>query len=391
MKSSRPVGIWFLVSAFVVFAMAVIGAITRLTDSGLSIVDWHAVTDILPPQTQAQWLAAFAKYQTSPQYRLVTHGMSLDRYQHIYFWEWLHRLWGRVVLGAVLVLPFAYFGMRGYITRRKLRVIAVVFALGALQGFVGWFMVRSGLDQRPSVSQYRLAMHLAMALGIFAVLLWNGLCWTWPLPLNANPGSGAKAIRQHAAVGLGFVCTTMLWGAFVAGLHAGKYYNTFPKMDGYWIPPNLLYGRPAWMNFFANPLTVQFCHRVLAMSTALVLVSLGFRAYIAAIPVNAKMLGLGIIAGVVCQVTLGVSTLLNYVPVGLAAMHQAGAISVLTLVIVLLFLLRVPGGGALLSTKLAASKAPPQRTALRPQKQTQGSTAQAQQPAPNSQQTGKPP
>ena len=339
--ATYAVGVWLLVLASAVFVMAVIGAVTRLTESGLSMVDWHPVTDIMPPLSDAAWQRAFALYRSSPQYLDVNHGMTLAEYRHIYFWEWFHRLWGRVVLGATFALPLAGFAIRGRITKALLPRLLLILALGALQGFVGWFMVRSGLVDRPAVSHYRLAMHLALALVIYATLLWNGLALAFP---RLRGEGSAPSLRRHAVVALGLAALTMVWGAFTAGLRAGLVYNTFPLMAGAIVPPDLLFLHPAWLNFFEQHGTVQFTHRLLAVTTLGTLLTLWLRARRADIsPVARRISALLAVAGV-CQVALGISTLLLMVPVPLAAAHQAGAITVLTLLILLLFALGRRGG-----------------------------------------------
>ncbi len=348
-RSSRPVGYWLLFLAFAVFVMAIIGAITRLTGSGLSMVDWHPVTQTVPPLSDEAWQQAFALYRGSPQYFDVNHGMSLPEYKQIYFWEWFHRLWG-MTMGLAFAGGFVFFAARGYFTRgllpdRPLRWIAIfagLFLLGLAQGRIGWFMVQSGLEARPSVSHYRLAMHLTTALTLYAALIWSGLSLLYPIPSALAGSIKARALRAHALTALVLTALTMTWGAFVAGLHAGLVYNTFPLMGGHLTPPDLLFQHPAWLNFFENPPAVQFTHRVLAITTFLVVVTLWVRSLRGETPIIARKLAAILAIAALCQVGLGVSTLVLMVPVPLAAAHQAGAITVLTLLLGLLFALRPP-------------------------------------------------
>jgi cytochrome c oxidase assembly protein subunit 15 len=375
MKSMRPVGIWMLCLAALVVMMAVIGAVTRLTDSGLSIVDWELVGDILPPMSDAAWNHDFQIYQTTPQYHYITHGMTLAQYKHIFFWEWLHRLWARAVLGTALFVPFAIFAAKGYINRRVMRMLGVVFALAAFQGFMGWYMVRSGLEQRPSVSHYRLAAHLVVALLIYASLLWDGLSLLYPIHLMRGSIDAIDKLKKHAAIGLGLIALTMIWGAFVAGLRAGLMYNTFPLMGGHIVPSEWLYYQPAWINFFMNPATVQFTHRCLAITTGITLLVLVYRTWKVKLPESAQTIAMAIGFAVPAQIVLGISTLLHHVPVWMGALHQAGAITVLTLVIAFLFVLRKPRGGTILEKVLEPSRRPQSGMApSTPNMQSPGST-----------------
>jgi cytochrome c oxidase assembly protein subunit 15 len=335
--SQKIIGYWMLALAAMVFVMAIIGAVTRLTESGLSMVEWHLMTDMLPPLNTAAWQEAFDTYKTSPQYRLVMHGMTLADYKHIYFWEWLHRLWGRL-LGIVFALPLLWFIAAGKITRALLPRFLTLFTLGALQGFLGWFMVRSGLVDRPSVSHYRLAMHLMLAVVLYLTLLWNGLAILFPARRRVLSGP-ETGVFTHACIALGFAATTMVWGAFVAGLRAGLVYNTFPLMGGHLTPPDLLFLQPVWLNFFANPAAVQFTHRVLALTTLVVILSLWRHAAKAPLSLAAERVAAAAGIAALAQVGLGISTLLLMVPVPLAALHQAGALTVVTLLVCLIFAL----------------------------------------------------
>ncbi len=336
MKSERPVGFWLLFCAGMVFIMAVLGAITRLTGSGLSMVDWQPVQDLLPPLDAAAWGRQFAAYQQSPQYQTVNTGMTLDDYRHIFFWEWLHRLWGRLI-GIVFLLPFLWFLAAGRIRRSLAPKLALLFLLGALQGFVGWFMVRSGLVDRPSVSHYRLAMHLALALSLYAALVWAGLSI-----LIGKVRQADGSLKRHAWLALMAMATTMVWGAFVAGLQAGLIYNSFPLMGGHLLPPEMWFLHPLWLNFFANHAAVQFTHRALALTTATIILLLAIRGSHRARPKAVRFVSIALGLAVTVQVSLGIATLVYGVPVALGSLHQAGAITVLTALVSLLFLLSGP-------------------------------------------------
>src|SRR5712675_3299911 len=324
-----PVRWWLISVAALIAIMVLVGGATRLTESGLSIVEWKPITGTLPPLTEAQWAQAFEGYKAIPQYRELNAGMSLSEFKTIFWWEWSHRLLGRVI-GAVYLLPFLFFLWRGMLGLELKRRLWLIFGLGALQGAVGWWMVASGLSQRVEVSQYRLATHLVLALLIFAAVVWT-------LRRLANRPPSAASLRLKIT-GMALVVLTFVQlylGALVAGLRAGKVYNTWPDIDGALIPSaaRLFFEAPWWRNLFDNVLTVQFEHRMTAyllLTIALLhaLDTVGSRAGAAA--VNGA---LWLAAGIALQATLGILTLLNQVPIDLALAHQAGAIAVLTLAV----------------------------------------------------------
>lgn len=333
--TERPIAIWLFACCAMIFVMVLIGAITRLTESGLSIVRWDPITGALPPLSHAAWEHAFALYQQSPQYRDVNLGMSLTDFKHIFFWEWLHRLWGRLI-GLAFAAPLAWFWIRGRIRRHLRLPLLGLFLLGGLQGFIGWFMVESGLEARPSVSQYRLALHLDMAVVLYAAILWAAFTILDPRPASARPGIPA-ALRRHAMIALAMVAVTMTWGAFTAGLRAGRVYNTFPDMDGHFMPPEMWSMVPVWLNVFANTAAVQFVHRYLALSTAAVVLAYWLRARRLALPPRSALLARAVGAMVVVQVCLGITTLLLHVPIAIAVIHQGGALVLVTLLVWVLF------------------------------------------------------
>ncbi len=327
----RAVVLWLLFAAAMVFAMAVIGAITRLTESGLSIVEWKPVAQMLPPLSNAEWERVFELYRQSPQYRLVNAGMTLADFQQIFFWEWLHRLWGHLI-GIAYAVPFVWFLLKRAIPHGWTRPILGLFGLGLLQGLVGAFMVASGLVDRPSVSHYRLAMHLVLALAIFVATIWIARGITAPRPAATVPSA---RLRPHAIGALALLAITIVWGAFTAGLRAGLVYDTWPLMGGSLVPSEWLDFAPAWSNFVENHATVQFTHRLLAYCIFLAVVLLAARA----IKLAKKIKRWGLIAAhlAALQVVLGIATVLTHVPVWLGALHQANAILLLGSLTMLLF------------------------------------------------------
>lgn len=316
---------WLYGCAALVFAMVIVGAVTRLTESGLSITQWKPITGALPPLNTAQWQAEFALYQKSPEFQKEHFWMDLADFKLIYVWEWSHRLLGRVV-GLVYALPLIFFWVRGLIPRGyKLPLLGLLF-LGGLQGVVGWVMVQSGLVDEPSVSHYRLAAHLSLAVLIYALLIWTGLSLP---PVQKNPDR-ALFIQGWAVVAI--VAVTLLWGAFTAGLDAGLVYNeSFPMMGGHWIPPELLSKSFSAGQLLENPVGVQFTHRWLAMLSLAAVTSFWLRAILRKNTFPALH---AVMLMAVLQVGLGISTLMSGVMLPLAVLHQAGAVVLLTMLVV---------------------------------------------------------
>lgn len=317
--SRRTVALWLFAVAAMIFAMALIGAITRLTESGLSITEWKPVTGAIPPLSPQAWEDAFALYRETPEYVKRNAGMSLEEFKGIYFWEWLHRLWGRLI-GLAYALPFALFWLTGRLPRAHVPALLGLLLLGGLQGFIGWFMVQSGLIDRPSVSHYRLAMHLGLALLLYALCLVQGLRILKPDWRRAMPAS----LRGHLHAVLTLLCLTILWGAFTAGLDGGLVYNSFPKMNETWVPPEVL-GALGWLSLVEDPAAVQFVHRWLALATAALALWLAARLWRA----EERVLAGGLAAAVVLQVALGIVTILSQVQIHAAVTHQAGAMLLL--------------------------------------------------------------
>ena len=319
---------WWLITVAVLIAMMVlVGGATRLTESGLSIVEWKPVTGTLPPLSQQQWTQAFDAYKTIPQYRELNSGMTLREFKTIFWWEWSHRLLGRVI-GAVYLLPFLWFLWRGVLGADLRRRLWIIFGLGALQGGVGWWMVASGLSERVEVSQYRLATHLVLALLIFAAIVWTLRRLGDRPPLQAS-----SRLKITSAVLLALTFIQLYFGGLVAGLRAGRVYNTWPEIDGALIPSaeRLFFEQPWWRNLFDNALTVQFEHRMTAytlFALAVLHAMDAIRSRAGAAAVNGA---LALVAAMTMQATLGILTLLHQVPISLALAHQAVAIVVLTL------------------------------------------------------------
>ncbi len=326
-RARLQVAAWLLACCALVFAMVVVGGVTRLTHSGLSIVEWQPIVGTLPPLNAAQWQEIFAKYQLTPEYRKVNHAMSLDEFKGIFWWEYFHRLLGRTI-GLVFLLPLLWFWWRGRIDRPLALRLAGVFVLGGLQGAMGWYMVKSGLVDDPRVSQYRLTAHLGIALAIYAAMLWTALGLLYPRTTAA--GAPQPSLRRFSWINTAVVVYMVVTGGFVAGTHSGLAYNTFPLMNGHLVPPEIFMLRPWHLNFFNNPATVQFDHRLGAWLLALLVPWLWLKARRAALGPRAR-LALNLLAAVLAlQITLGISTLLLLVPVPLAALHQAGAVLLLT-------------------------------------------------------------
>jgi cytochrome c oxidase assembly protein subunit 15 len=328
---------WLLAVAALVFLMVGVGGATRLTGSGLSITEWQPIVGTVPPLSEADWLEAFAKYQQIPQYHHVNRGMSLDAFKAIFWWEWTHRFLGRLI-GAVFLLPFLFFLAAGQMPRTLLGRLSGIFALGALQGFIGWYMVRSGLADRIDVSQYRLALHLGLAILIFGALVWVALSVG---AREGRPAAARDARAGGAAAIMLLVLVQILLGALVAGLKAGASYNTWPLMDGRLVPDGLGAMDPWYLNLFENALTVQFNHRLVAY--ALVLATLwhvwtlrGTR------DSRVRLTTAALAAAMLTQAALGIATLLGQVPLALGLAHQAGAAAVFGLAVWHLYALRHP-------------------------------------------------
>jgi cytochrome c oxidase assembly protein subunit 15 len=331
---NKAVATWLLVLCGLVFAMVVLGGVTRLTGSGLSMVDWRPLMGWLPPLTEGEWQRVFEMYQQSPEFLKVNSHMDVHDFKEIFWLEYLHRLLGRTI-GIVFLAPFVFFVAKRYIQLQEWPKYLLMFILGGLQGVLGWYMVKSGLIDNPHVSQYRLTAHLVAAFLIYAYMFWIALSLLYP---NDNDRRHPWFARSVAMLGL--VAITVISGGFVAGLKAGMIYNTFPLMGTEWIPPGLMALDPAWRNFTENMTTVQFNHRVLAVTTFLVIIVFWWRGRGADLPRRAKTASNALLVTAVLQVSLGIATLLLAVPTALAATHQGVAMLVFTVALFLVHSLR---------------------------------------------------
>ncbi|RZC27474.1 Cytochrome c oxidase assembly protein COX15 isoform B [Glycine soja] len=347
-RAQKLVGIWLFGSAAWVFSMVVLGGLTRLTRSGLSMTEWK-FTGTLPPFSDEEWLQEFDKYKQSPEFKRVNRGMKIEEFKFIYWMEYAHRMWGRA-LGVMFALPYSYFLHKGYITLRLGLRLSALFALGAGQGLIGWWMVKSGLEEPPSeysqprVSPYRLAAHLTSAFAIYCGLFWTALSVVMPEPPAESLTwvRGAAKVRRLALPISILVGLTAVSGAFVAGNDAGHAFNTFPKMGDTWIPGDIFEMKPLIRNFFENTATVQLDHRILATATLISVSILWWSTRKLEIhPAVRSVIG-GAVGMATLQVTLGISTLLSYVPVSLGTAHQAGALTLLTFMLLLNHTVRRP-------------------------------------------------
>ncbi len=320
--SQAPVLIWLLFCCAMVFCMIVIGAITRLTESGLSMVEWRPLIGTLPPLSQEEWERVFAIYQQTPEYQQKNFWMGLSDFKTIFFWEWFHRLWGRLI-GVAFAVPLIFFAIWRMIPKGQAwKYIAMLF-LGGAQGVMGWYMVESGLVDIPAVSHYRLAAHLSLAFLILCLLFWLALDL-----IKLKDHSHHKGLFAHAIIALISLCATIFWGAYVAGLDAGLIYNEYPLMGGSFFPAREMILEPYWINFLETHAGVQFTHRWLAAFSLVII--LGFSVHAALRGVNCNGFhALGFM--VIVQFGLGIATLLSAVWLPLGVLHQAGAAILLLL------------------------------------------------------------
>jgi heme a synthase len=353
----RQLGIWLLFCCAVLLALIVLGAATRLTGSGLSIVHWQPITGIWPPVGETQWHQVFEQYRASPEYQQVNRGMSMGEFKVIFWYEYAHRLLART-LGLMFAIPLIWFWWRSQIPRHLRWPLVGLLALGLGQGYMGWYMVQSGLVDIPRVSPYRLAAHLGLALAIFAGMFWMALRLLWP-HRSAHTAASSRVVPV-----LVLIVVTIISGAFVAGLKAGYLYNTFPMMGGQWVPGGLLFLEPAWRNFFENPVTVQFTHRLLGITTVIAAVLLSLWALRLDLSRTQRVGFATLAVFAVAQASLGIATLVLHMPVWLAATHQAGAVILLSTVLALLHLNTQPSEVAVgaAESPLAASLPSPAST-----------------------------
>ena len=315
----KAIANWLLICCALVFAMVVLGGVTRLTGSGLSMAEWRPIMGAIPPMSASEWQRVFEIYQQTPEFQKVNPHFDVDDFKGIFWLEYLHRLLGRF-LGLAFALPLVYFVVRRFISPREIPWYLLLLVLGGAQGLIGKFMVASGQVDAPHVSQYKLAAHLGAAFLVFALMFWRALSL-----LNPRPDGPRHPWFPRAVALTTLISVTVMSGAFVAGLRAGYIYNTFPKMGDHWFPPGMFALDPFWRNFFANATTAQFDHRVLAIATLILIAVYWIRARQADFSPRAKRSGNALLHTAGLQVVLGVSTLLLSVPVWLATLHQAVA------------------------------------------------------------------
>ncbi len=327
--ADRAVGRWLLVLSAMVLGQVSLGAITRLTDSGLSIMEWKPILGAVPPLSDSEWHRVFDIYRQIAEYKVVNPDMTLEGFKAIFWWEYLHRLWGRLI-GVAFLVPFLWFWARGYLRNGRARRLAGIFVLGGLQGVMGWIMVRSGFADRTDVSQYRLVAHLILALLIYGMLLWQALNLLQPAEQEVAPAL-RETLRRHGIIMTALVVLEIAIGGFVAGLHGGLIYNNFPMMGEHWIAADLFHLSPWWINFTENPATAQFLHRLMSGFVAIALVSLVVRGRRSNLPQGLKRRFYYLPLGLLLQAMLGIATLMLVVPLPLAVAHQAGAFLLFTL------------------------------------------------------------
>lgn len=333
-EHDRPIALWLIACAAVIFGMILLGGVTRLTGSGLSMVEWRPLMGIIPPLTEADWQAVFDKYRQFPEYQQINRGMTLDAFKVIFMYEYLHRVLGRLI-GLLFFVPLVFFAIRGMIRPGMFPRLLLLFVLGGCQGLLGWYMVQSGLVDRPSVSQYRLAAHLGLAVAIYGFMLWVILdLWRQP-EQAARDNTHRSALGAWALSLVALVYLMILSGALVAGTHAGFAYSTWPKMGPTFIPSGLYATDPAWLAAFEDITTIQFNHRMFAYALALLLTVFSVLTLRRESQPRIRWAALAVLAALLLQLILGISTLLLHVPIPLAAAHQGGAVLLFSTVIFL--------------------------------------------------------
>ncbi len=352
---ARRIRLWLLICAGMVFIMVVLGGATRLTESGLSMVEWQPLT-ILPPLNEAEWAAEFENYMQYPEYQKVNSWMTVEDFKDIYWLEYTHRLWGRLI-GFVFALPFFWFIATGRARGRFAWTLGGLLVLGGAQGVLGWYMVASGLVDRPDVSQYRLAAHLILAFVVYGLLIWVALgvkSADEPPPDDPRPQPVTARLALGAALTILLVVVS---GAFVAGLNAGLIYNTFPLMDGQIIPDGLYDLAPWHLNWFENIMTVQFNHRILGITLVVLISATWWRIRSSTASESVKTLANAFAAMAIIQAGLGIATLLLVVPLWLALLHQTGALILFTLGVTIARLVHTPKPHNAVSTSPALDAA----------------------------------
>ncbi|MEK9916733.1 MAG: COX15/CtaA family protein [Betaproteobacteria bacterium] len=318
-EAQKPVVAWLALVGLMVFCMIIVGGATRLTHSGLSIVEWEPLVGTIPPLDQEDWDEVFDEYKTSPEYQQVNFGMSLDEFKVIFWWEYFHRLLGRLI-GLVFFIPLLYFAIRRKINGSLAKRLFGIFVLGGLQGGMGWYMVASGLVDDPRVSQYRLTAHLGIAFLIFGAIVWTALSVMYPSKTNMSQPV-RRMFRFAVAINV-IIFLMVVSGGFVAGIRAGLAYNTWPLMGNSFIPPDIFILTPGWRNFFENMATVQFDHRIIAYVLALLVPIFWFKVRRRDVSPRTVIATNTLLVLVFIQIVVGISTLLHHVPVTLGVAHQ---------------------------------------------------------------------
>lgn len=341
-RNSRHVVAWLLVVCVLIYFVIAIGGYTRLTESGLSIVNWEPISGVVPPLSLQQWTAEFEHYQQFPEFKIVNQDMQLEEFKRIYWIEYAHRLAGRL-LALVFLVPFVFFLVRGYLSKPLVARLVAVFVLGGLQGLLGWYMVASGLIDNPAVSQYRLTAHLSLAVLLFSYVLWLAVSL---IPARQRIGAAERSyFRTATGICIVLVGLMQISGGFMAGTHAGFVINTFPDMNGEIVPHTIGSLQPLWRNLFENVVTIQFVHRWLAVVAVIAIAVLWVGRFRTTVPLLKRLADLLMVVAMV-QFTLGVSTLLSQVHLPVALIHQSGFVVLLSVLIVTLRLVwydtRVP-------------------------------------------------
>ena len=318
-EAQKPVVAWLTLVGLMVFCMIIVGGATRLTHSGLSIVEWEPLVGTIPPLDQEDWDEVFDEYKTSPEYQQVNFGMSLDEFKVIFWWEYFHRLLGRLI-GLVFFIPLLYFAIQRKINASLAKRLFGIFVLGGLQGGMGWYMVASGLVDDPRVSQYRLTAHLGISFLIFGAIVWTALSVMYPSKTNVSQPV-RRMFRFAVAINV-IIFLMVLSGGFVAGIRAGLAYNTWPLMGNSFIPPDIFILTPGWRNFFENMATVQFDHRIIAYVLAVLVPIFWFKVRRRDVSPQTVIATNTLLVLVFTQVVVGISTLLHHVPVTLGVAHQ---------------------------------------------------------------------
>jgi cytochrome c oxidase assembly protein subunit 15 len=333
----RQVAAWLLLCAAVIFGMILLGGVTRLTNSGLSMVEWRPLMGVVPPLTDHAWQETFDKYKQFPEYQKINRGMSLAEFRYIFMYEYLHRVLGRVI-GLLYFLPMMFFLASGRVRKGLAPRLWLLFAMGGFQGLLGWYMVKSGLVDNPRVSQYRLTAHLGVAVAIYAYMLW--LAFSLLMPSRPAAGGGVNGLGRWSLGVVGMVYLMILSGGLVAGTDAGFSYSTWPLMGPTFVPEAVYAGTPAWLDAFEDVTTIQFNHRIFAYLLFVLIHVFGFVVYREVRDSSTRLAVALLLAALWIQVSLGISTLLLHVPVPLAAAHQGGAVALLSAALFLSFLLK---------------------------------------------------